>query len=249
MVEPRGDDPKAERSRLLDDLAAGYRLFGALRWGEFGDGHITCRDTERPDHLWLLHHGVTFERARPADMVLVAPDGSALDQHGQRAEINITAHYIHHPIHSARPEVIAIAHTHTPWGTPFATERRAIKPICQEATVFFEDHVLFDDSEVQVLSLEGGKRMAMALGDKRAAILANHGLLTVGASPADAVGWFLYMERVAEVHMKAPGAVPISAGAAREARDNLTRGDLGWSLFCWARARHLDAGATEGSAG
>ena len=64
---------------------------------------------------------------------------------------------------------------------------------------------------MQVLSTDGGKRIAAALGDCRAVILANHGLLTVGASPADAVGWFVLAERVAEVQMKATRGIPISA--------------------------------------
>ena len=232
-------DPAAERARLLDDLATAYRLFGALRWGELGDGHITCRDTEEPDHMWLLRHRVTFERAQPSDMVLVAPDGSAVDQDGRPARINNTAYHIHHPIHAARPDVTAAAHVHTQWGTPFAAERRMIEPISQESALFFEDHALFDDEEVQILSCDGGKRIAVALGDCRAVILANHGLLTVGNSPADAVGWFVLMERVAEVQMKARHALPISADAARTARDDIVEGDYGWGLFNWAIRRHL----------
>ena len=233
------DDLDAERARLLDDLATGYRLFGTLRWAELGDGHITCRDPEKLDHMWLLRYRVVFERARPEDLVLVAPDGSAVDQDGRPARINNTAYHIHHPIHAARPEVTAAAHVHTPWGTPFAAERRMIEPITQESTLFFEDHALFDDEEVQILSCDGGKRIAVALGECRAVILANHGLLTVGASPADAVGWFVLMERVAEVQMKARHGLPVSAEAARSARDDIVGGDYGWDLFNWAIRRHL----------
>ena len=237
--EPVLDDPKAERQRRLEDLATAYRLFGALRWGELGDGHITCRDTERLDHMWLLRHGVSFDRAQVCDMVLAGPDGNAVDQTGQPAEINVTAYFIHHPIHQSRPAVTAAAHTHTAWGTPFSAERRMIEPISQESAIFFEDHALFDDEEVQVMSVNGGKRIAAALGECRAVILANHGLLTVGSSPADAVGWFILAERIAEVQMKARYGVPISPEAARSARDDITRGDYGWSLFNWAVRRHL----------
>ena len=232
-------DAAAERERLLEDLAIGYRLFGALRWGELGDGHITCRDPLKPDHIWLLPDRVPFESARTEDMVLVAPDGSAVDQDGRPAEINRTAYHIHHPIHEARPDVTAAAHTHTQWGVPFATERRIFEPITQESTLFFEDHALCDDEEVQVVSCDGGKRIAAALGECRAVILANHGLLTVGNSPADAVGWFVLAERVAETHLKARDAVPISAEAARAARDDIVVGDYGWNLFNWAVRRHL----------
>ncbi len=239
VTEPFEADPHAERARLLVDLARAYRLFGVLRWGELGDGHITCRDTMRPDHMWLLRYGVPFERAAVGDLVLVAPDGTATDQQGQPAPINNSAYRIHYPIHEARPDIGAAAHTHTQWGTPFSAERRMIEPINQEATCFFDDHALFDNEEVQILSTDGGKRIAAALGDCRTVILANHGLLTVGSSPADAVGWFVLAERVAEVQMKARKAIPISAEGARIARDNLTQGDFGWHLFGWATRRHL----------
>ena len=238
-MEPVLEDPVAERARLLDDLATAYRLFGTLRWAELGDGHITCRDTEKPDHMWLLRYRVAFERAQPEDMVLVAPDGSATDQDGHRVRINNTAYQIHHPIHEARPDVGAAAHVHTQWGTPFAAERRMIEPITQESALFFEDHALFDDEEIQILSYDGGKRIAVALGDCRAVILANHGLLTVGSSPADAAGWFVLMERVAEVQMKARHGLPVSAAAARAAQGDIVQGDYGWNLFNWAKRRHL----------
>ena len=191
--------------------------------------------------MWLLRHGVNFERATIEDLVLVGPDGSATDQSGEPAAINISAYHIHHPLHQARPEIVAAAHVHTPWGTPFACERRMIEPISQESAMFFEDHALFDDEEVQVLSCDGGKRIAVALDDNRAVILANHGLLTVGSSPADALGWFVLMERVAEVQMKARRGIAISAEAARAARDDVVSADYGSDLFGWATRRHLNA--------
>ena len=238
-VEPVLDDPAAERARLLDDLATAYRLFGTLRWAELGDGHITCRDTERQDHIWTLRHRVLFERARPEDMVLVGPDGSAVDQDGRAAPIKNAAYHIHHPIHEARPDVTAAAHTHTPWGTPFSAERRMIEPISQESALFYADHALFDDEEVHILSCDGGKRIAVALGECRAIILANHGLLTVGNSPADAIGWFVLMERVAEVQMKARHAIPISAAPALATQADIVVEGCGWDMFNWAVRHHL----------
>jgi ribulose-5-phosphate 4-epimerase/fuculose-1-phosphate aldolase len=239
LGEPVLDDPVAERNRQLQDLALGYRLFAALRWGDIGDGHITLRDPERPDHMWLLGHGVSFDRATPADMVLVAPDGSATDESGAPARINKTAYYIHQPIHEARPDVGSAAHTHTQWGTPLAAERRIIEPITQEATVFYDDVALFDDEEVQIRSTDGGKRIAVALGEKTSIVLANHGLLTTGPTVASSVGLFVMMERVAETAMKASNAIPISAEAAAAARADLTEVDIGWNNFRWLVKRHL----------
>lgn len=211
-------DLDLERTRRKRELALGYRIFAALRWGDLGDGHITARDPERTDCFWLLRHRFSFDRATIDDLVLIGPDGEVVDGHGQ---INHTAYLIHQPIHEARPEVVAAAHTHTHWGTPFAAERRLLAPITQEACVFYEDHSLFDDEEVQVMSVDCGKRIAAALGLNRAVILANHGLLTTGGTVGETVGAFVTMERVAEAMMKATAARPISAEAARWAKRDL----------------------------
>ncbi|MDH3499224.1 MAG: class II aldolase/adducin family protein [Acidimicrobiia bacterium] len=241
-VEQFFDDPVAERARRREQLAQAYRLFGALKYGDLGDGHISIRDPERTNHFWLLRYGVSFHAAAATDTVLVAPDGSTVDEAAigaSPAPINISAYHIHHPIHEARPDVAAAAHVHTPWGTAFSTERRLIEPINQEATQFFETHALFDDEEVQVLSTEGGKRIAVALGDKRSIILANHGLLTTGRSVADALGWLVTMERACEVQLKANNPVRLSDDATRIARADLVSDHVGWQTFQYLIRRHL----------
>ena len=192
--------------------ALSYRLFGALGWGMLGDGHISARDPKQTDSFWLLKHGVPFIQATIADLVLVGPGGAVLEGEG---DINMTAYYIHAPVQDARPETVSVVHTHTRFGTPWAANVELFRPICQEATAFFEDHTLFDDEEVQVSNTDGGKRIAAALGDAKATILRNHGPLTVGRSVEEAIGWFLLMETVAEVHLKASQAKPISDEAAR----------------------------------
>jgi ribulose-5-phosphate 4-epimerase/fuculose-1-phosphate aldolase len=151
----------------------------------------------------------------------------------------VSAYFIHHPILEARPDVVSATHVHTGWGTPFSAEVRPIEPITQESCIFFEDHAIFDDEEVQVQSVEGGKRIAAALAGSRAVILRNHGLLTVGERVDEAVGSFVQMERVAEAHMKARNAKPISAEAARYAQKDLTRYGAGRIAFWSLVSRHI----------
>lgn len=227
------DEIRADRKR---QVALGYRLLASQRWGDLGDGHISARDPERTDCFWLLKFGVSYHAARVADLVLVGPDGKLADGEGF---INTAAYYIHHPILEARPEAVSAVHVHTGWGTPFSAEVRPIEPISQESCIFFEDHAIFDDEEVQIQSTEAGGRIARALGDKRAIILRNHGLLSVANRVDEAVGGFVHMERVAEVHMKARDAKPISAEAARFAKDDLTRFGAGRTAFWSMVARHL----------
>ena len=230
--EPQFDDIDEARRHLRHRLALAYRVFGALRWGSLGDGHISARDPGRPDSFWLIRYGVPFGMCTVDDLVLVGPRGDVIEGEG---DINITAYHIHGPIHDARPEITAAVHTHTPFGTPWSATGRPFVPISQEATAFFEDHEVFEDEEVQVMSVEGGKRIAATLDDAKAIILRNHGLLTVGRSIDEAVGWFLIMERVAETHIKAGDrAHEISAEGARRARTEIGDVANAWSAFQFA---------------
>ena len=185
----------------------------------------------------MLRYGVSYHLATVADLVLVGPDGELVEGKGV---INIAGYYIHHPILMARPEAVSATHVHTGWGTPFAAEVRPIEPITQEACIFYEDHAIFDDEEVQVQDVEGGARIAKALGANRAIILRNHGLLTVGESVAESVGTFVQMERVAEAHMKAPNAKPISPDAARYAKADLVKHGTGRFQFIALIQRHIE---------
>jgi ribulose-5-phosphate 4-epimerase/fuculose-1-phosphate aldolase len=229
----RAADPiRQERKQAV---ALGYRILAAQRWGDLGDGHISARDPEHTDCFWLLRYGVSYHAARVSDLVLVGPDGELAEGEGV---INTAAYYIHHPILMARPDVVSATHVHTGWGTPFSAEVRPIEPITQEACLFFEDHAIFDDEEVQIQSVEAGKRIAVALGGTRAIILRNHGLLTVGDRVEESVGSFVELERVAEAHMKAREAQPISPEAARYAQADLRR--YGARPAFWALvARHV----------
>ena len=231
------NDSVAEiRARRKQECALGYRLFAAHRWGDLGDGHISARDPEKTDCFWMLRWGVSYHAARVSDLVLVGPDGSLVEGEGA---INIAGYYIHHPILEARPDLVSAVHVHTGWGSPFSAEARMIEPISQESCIFFEDHALWNDEEVQVQSLPAGRRIAEALAQNSAIILRNHGLLTAGDAVAEAVGRFVYMERVAELHMKVRDPKPISAEAARFAKADLIGMGIGRQGFSSLVRRHI----------
>ena len=236
LAEPRFETVEELRLHRKRMLVRAYRLFGAFGWGSLGDGHITARDPERTDAMWLIRYGVPFHRTTVSDLVLVGPDGRVDSGHA----INMTAYYIHAPIHEARPEVIAVAHTHTPYATPWAANVELFQMICQEATAFFEDHAVFDGEEVQVSDFDTGKRIAAALGETKAVLLRNHGPVTVGGSVEEAIGWFLLLERVAEVHVKAHSARAISDEAARAAAVEIAHVTNALNAFDYAVMSKLD---------
>ena len=224
-----------DESALCEELARAYRVFGALGWGDLGDGHISARDPERGDCFWMLGYGVTFPAATADDMVLIDRDGQIVTGAGA---VNWPGYHIHQPILAARPDIGSVAHTHTSWGVPFSARNRLLEPVTQEACIFFEDCALFDDEEVQVQSLSAGARIAQSMGQNNSVILRSHGLLAAGASVASAVARFVLMERAAEAQMKSPDSQPISADAARFARADLTGEDYLRNTFNFLVRHH-----------
>lgn len=230
------DAVSAERNRRRRDVADGYRILGSYGWGDDGAGHISARDPEHTDCFWLLRYGVAFAAATPEDLVLVAPDGSVRDGEGT---INPAAYFIHHPIHAARPDVTAAVHTHTGYGTPFAALCTPLTAISQEACAFHNDQAMFDSEVLDVLDLDTGGQLAAALGSNRLLVMANHGLLTVGASVGQAVGFFVLAERAAEVQIKAPQGRVVSDDAAKRVYGSVGQPANGDQVFAWLRTTRL----------
>ncbi|MDH3754639.1 MAG: class II aldolase/adducin family protein [Acidimicrobiia bacterium] len=226
------DDERTHRKRVC---AIGYRIFDAMRWGQLGDGHISARDPEYQDHFWLLDWGVRFGDATVDDLVLVGPDGHVADgRAGSRGgSVNTAGYNIQHPVLEARPDAVSAAHTHTAFGTPWSTNVEPFRALSQESCSFVFDQSLFDDEEVEVLSVAGGRRIAATIGATRLCILRNHGLITVGTTVEEAVGLFVMAERVAEVHVKAPNGRAISDEGAKTAASTLSTPEVGWRLFHW----------------
>ena len=115
---------------------------------------------------------------------------------------------IHSAIHAAHPEVIAAAHTHSTYGKAWSALGRLLDPLTQDACAFYGDHVLFDPFSGVVLDPDEGKKIAEALGKKKAAILQNHGLLTVGPTIEAAAWWYIAMDNAARTQLLAEAAGP-----------------------------------------
>ena len=122
---------------------------------------------------------MSFGLIRASDLILVDHQGQVVEGNWP---VNAAAFAIHSQIHAARPDVMAAAHTHSPYGRAFSTLGKTLAPLTQDACAFYGDHAVFDDYTGVVLDVEEGKRIADALGANKAVILRNHGLLTVGHS-------------------------------------------------------------------
>ena len=192
-----------ERTHRKQVLAAGFRLFGRFGFDEGVAGHITARDPEHLDHFWVNPMGMAFSHIRASDLLLVDHRGEIVEGSGI---LNGAAFAIHSQVHAARPDVVAAAHAHALHGKAWSSLGRLLDPITQDACAFYGDHALYDDFTGVVLDLAEGKEIGAVLGDNKAVILRNHGMLTVGATVEEAVWWFVTLERTCQAQLLAEAA-------------------------------------------
>jgi ribulose-5-phosphate 4-epimerase/fuculose-1-phosphate aldolase len=224
-------DFTSERLARKQRLAAAFRLFARFGFDEGVAGHITVRDPEHLDRFWVNPLGVYFGHVRASDLLCVDHDGKVV--HGERP-LNRAAFAIHAAVHKARPDVIAAAHAHSPAGKTWSSLHRLLDPLTQDACAFFEDHALFEDFTGVVNATDEGVRIGDSLGGKKAVILANHGLLTVGKTVDEAAWWFITMERSCEAQLRTEAAGtprPIPAEIARHTRGQIGTSPVGWLSF------------------
>ena len=113
---------------------------------------------------------------------------------------------IHHAVHTARPDINCVAHSHSIYGRAFCTLGRNLETITQDSCAFHNDIALYTSFRGVVLAEDEGIAIAAALGQKKAALLQNHGLLTCGKTIESAVFWFMSLEKCCHAQLLADAA-------------------------------------------
>lgn len=225
---PRFASKEEQRQDGKQRLAAAFRIFAHYGFDSGIGGHITYRDPIEPEHFWVNPLGVHFSRIRASDLVLVSHDGQIVEG---KHSINSAAYAIHSRIHRARPDVQAAAHSHSRYGSTFASLGKLIPPITQEAVSFYRDHGLYDGYGGVAGELDEGEMIGRALGQHKAVICRNHGLFTVGHTIEEAVFWFIRMERACEQTLRAWAAgtpIEIDEATATLAAKQVGSHKSGW---------------------
>jgi ribulose-5-phosphate 4-epimerase/fuculose-1-phosphate aldolase len=232
---PKFENLADERLHRKQRLAAGFRLFSKFGFDEGVAGHITARDPEFTDTFWVNPFGVHFSQVKVTNLIRCDHKGNVVEGD---YPVNTAAFVIHSRVHAARPDANAAAHSHSTYGRAFSTLGRSLAPITQDVCAFYKDHAIYDDFGGVVVELDEGERIAKAIGKHKAAILQNHGLITVGQTVDEAVWWFITMERSCQVQLIAEAALKdgetlkqISPQAAEQASKLTGSPFAGWFQF------------------
>jgi ribulose-5-phosphate 4-epimerase/fuculose-1-phosphate aldolase len=231
---PRFASFAEERQHRKERLVAACRFFDQQKFDYGFAGHLTIRDPEHPELYWTNPMCVHFSQVKVSNLILADHKGKVVE--GNYA-LNRAGFVLHAAVHEAHPDILAMCHAHTEYGTAFAALGRPLDPISQDAAAFFEDHVVIKDEAGQV-AVEESAGLAVCDWFKgvKAAIHQNHGLLTASRHSIEAAAfWFAALERCCKQQMlvEATGIKPlmVSAERSRYSREHVGSEYIGWLHF------------------
>jgi ribulose-5-phosphate 4-epimerase/fuculose-1-phosphate aldolase len=224
-------------------LAACYRIVAQFGMTDLVYTHISARVPGEPGHFLINPYGMMFHEITASSLVKI-------DYHGELVEdspypVNKAGFVIHSAIHKARPDVACVLHTHTRAGIAVSCLEEGLLPLNQHA-LLFHGRLAYHGYEGIALDLDEEERLVADLGDKRAMILRNHGLLTAGRTIPEAFEVMYYLEMACKVQLDVlatgrPIRLPPPEVAAKTAKqfvwESEARGMRSWP----ALLRMLDA--------
>ncbi|KAF1967841.1 arad-like aldolase/epimerase [Bimuria novae-zelandiae CBS 107.79] len=233
---PSFERKEEERLYRKQHLAAAYRVFAERGFDEGVAGHISVRDPVWEDHFWLNSLSTHFSQICVSDLILVNEEGTVVQ--GDQP-INAAAFAIHSALHKRRPDVHAACHAHSVYGKAWSVFGKELDMITQDSIRFYKSHGVYKQFGGIVLASEEGERIADALGDGKAAILQNHGILTVGQSVDEAAFWFLSLDKTCQTQLLVDAAANGSGlekkiildKEAEETYKNVGTPEKGWLAF------------------
>src|SRR6266581_9237313 len=191
--------PAAERAARAE-LAAAFRLAVRMDLHEGVCNHFSLMLPGGKRFL-LNRYGLHWSEVTASNLLALDADGKLLEGEG---EFEKTAFYIHSRIHLKSPHAACVLHTHMPHATALTLLEDGRLEMVEQNALRFHDDIAYDDTyNGLVVDAAEGDRLARVLGTKRVLFLANHGVMVVGASVAEAFDALYYLERACRLQVLA----------------------------------------------
>ena len=190
--------------QLIEDLVAANRILadqGVLD----GWGHVSVRHPRNPNR-YLLSRSRAPELISAEDIMEFDLDSNPVDARGRPL---YTERFIHGEIYKARPDVVAIVHTHAPALIPFGISKVPLKPVYHRSAFIAAGVPVFEIREragmtdMLIRDQALGRALADALGNHPAALMRGHGAVVVGPSLQRVVGRSIFLPLNATLQMQA----------------------------------------------
>jgi len=198
-------EPTTTSALVADLVSANHILFDQGVVDAFG--HVSARHDTRPERF-LLARNMAPGQVQARDILEFTLDGAPIDAGDRRVYLE---RFIHGAIYRARPDVMAVVHSHSAAVLPFTVSRRArLAPICHMSGFLGAGTPLFEirqtagaDSDLLVRDERLGNALADRLGQANFVLMRGHGSTTVAASIKLAVYRAVYAEINARMQLQA----------------------------------------------
>jgi ribulose-5-phosphate 4-epimerase/fuculose-1-phosphate aldolase len=184
---------------LRREVALGCRILGAEDQGDLVWGHVSARDPDGRG-VWMKAATLGFDEVGPENVLLLDWDGNVLEGAGRRhAEFPI-----HTEVMGARADVESVVHTHAHHAVAFGATEQPLRPVSHEGTLFVPPDVArFTKTGDLILTQELGRDVAVAIADRNALLLVNHGIVTAAVDVPLAVMTAILLDRACRNHLLA----------------------------------------------
>ena len=213
---------------VRQDLAALYRALHRYGMTDLIYNHITARVPGEPDQILLNPYGLLYQEVCASSLYKIRLDGEVLYKPEDGFGLNPAAYVIHTAVHAARHDAMCVLHTHTRASTAVSAMKGGLRPISQQAALFYGRIGYHDFKGPEVLP-EQQKGLVEDLGQLNAVILRNHGLLVCGRTIAEAFFNIYWLEAACKVQVDAMAGgagqvVEYDDAAVQATRDAFARG-------------------------
>jgi ribulose-5-phosphate 4-epimerase/fuculose-1-phosphate aldolase len=182
------------------DLAAAFRLAVRLDLHEGVCNHFSVMLPGGRTFL-LNRYGLHWSEVSASNLLALDAEGKVVSGEG---EYEKTAFYIHSRIHLASAHAACVLHTHMPYATALTLLEGGRLEMVEQNALRFHDDIAYDDTyNGLVVDSAEGDRLARVMGSKRVMFLANHGVIVVGPSVAEAFDSLYYLERACRLQVLA----------------------------------------------
>jgi len=189
-----------EEWRLRVDLAAAYRMVAMFGWDDLVFTHISARLPGAEEAFLINPYGLMFEEITASSLIKVNAAGDKLDD--SPFPVNPAGFVIHSAVHGARHDAQCVLHVHSLNGVAVSAQQGGVRPLSQQS-IFVLSSLGYHDYEGVALRDDEKPRLVQDLGRNNYLMLRNHGLLTVGASVADAFLNMYLFETVCTIQVRA----------------------------------------------
>ena len=209
------------------DLAACFRMAARLGYQEGICNHFSALVPGHDDLFLVNPHGWAFEEITASKLLICDFHGNVVAGAGKP---EATAFYIHGRLHLNNPRARAAFHTHMPHATALSmVEGEPLVWAGQTALKFYGRTAVDDNYQGLALDTDEGDRIASAMGDADIVFLKNHGVMVIGPSIAEAWDDLYYLERAAEVQLRAMSSgrplLPVPLAIAQRTYEQMRAGD------------------------